>query len=334
MYFNKSAKDVTLDEAATIASIIQTPARLSPFVNPERTLARRNNYVLPRMAEGGVCHATGGRGRRQEADRGSRAGRRRRAAHDGPVFRRGHSQEPRAAFRRRGALRDRPAGADDARRRAAASRRARRRPRPAASRQAPQRLPEGEAERRRRQRDAANLPRAALESPDRRRRHRARRRDVAARSTPAGSARIRIASTELDLPRAAFAWTRKTNAAELFAVGDVIEVAVGAVEKGQFTQLTLEQPPIVEGALVALDNRTGQIRAMVGGFDFARSKFNRATQARRQVGSLFKPVLYSAAIDKGFTAETVFIDEPVSYIAGRISPLRNRSTTTGSSKAR
>jgi membrane carboxypeptidase/penicillin-binding protein len=53
MYFNKSAKDVTLEEAATLAAIIQTPARLSPFVNPERTLARRNNYVLPRMAEEG-----------------------------------------------------------------------------------------------------------------------------------------------------------------------------------------------------------------------------------------------------------------------------------------
>jgi membrane peptidoglycan carboxypeptidase len=53
MYFNKSAKDLTLDEAATMAAVIQTPARLSPFVNPDRTLARRNNYVLPRMAEEG-----------------------------------------------------------------------------------------------------------------------------------------------------------------------------------------------------------------------------------------------------------------------------------------
>ena len=53
MYFDKSAKDLTLEEAATIAAIIQTPARLSPFVNPERTLARRNNYVLPRMADEG-----------------------------------------------------------------------------------------------------------------------------------------------------------------------------------------------------------------------------------------------------------------------------------------
>jgi penicillin-binding protein 1A len=135
-----------------------------------------------------------------------------------------------------------------------------------------------------------------------------------------GAPRIRIADTELDLPKAGYAWTRKTNPADLFAVGDVIEVSVGPVVKGQYTQVTLEQAPIVEGALVAIDNRTGQIRAMVGGFDFARSKFNRATQARRQVGSLFKPVLYSAAIDKGFTAETVFIDEPVSYVAGPNQP--------------
>ena len=81
----------------------------------------------------------------------------------------------------------------------------------------------------------------------------------------------------------------------------------------------LEQAPAVEGALVAIDNRTGQIRAMVGGFSFARSKFNRATQARRQVGSLFKPIVYTAAIDRGFTPVSVFIDEPVSYNAGRTS---------------
>ena len=75
--------------------------------------------------------------------------------------------------------------------------------------------------------------------------------------------------------------------------------------------VALEQAPVVEGALVAIDNRTGQIRAMVGGFSFARSKFNRATQARRQVGSLFKPIVYTAAIDRGFTPVSVFIDEPV-----------------------
>ena len=71
---------------------------------------------------------------------------------------------------------------------------------------------------------------------------------------------------------------------------------------------------------MAIDNRTGQIRAMVGGFSFARSKFNRATQARRQVGSLFKPFVFTAAIDRGFTSVSTFIDEPVSYEAGPNQP--------------
>ena len=84
--------------------------------------------------------------------------------------------------------------------------------------------------------------------------------------------------------------------------------------------LSLEQPPRLEAALIAIDNRTGQVRAMVGGFSFARSKFNRATQARRQVGSLFKPIVYSAAIDRGFTPLSVFIDEPVAFDVGAGQP--------------
>ena len=74
---------------------------------------------------------------------------------------------------------------------------------------------------------------------------------------------------------------------------------------------------------------------MVGGFNFARSKFNRATQARRQVGSLFKPIVYTAAIDRGFTPVSIFIDEPVSYERRPESAaVSSRSTTTASSKAR
>jgi penicillin-binding protein 1A len=135
-----------------------------------------------------------------------------------------------------------------------------------------------------------------------------------------GPARIRIGSSEVDLPRARSPGPGRSTRPTSSPSVDVIEVAVGTIDKGQYTQLTLEQVPVVEGALIAIDNRTGQIRAMVGGFDFARSKFNRATQARRQVGSLFKPVLYSAAIDRGFTAETIFIDEPVSFVAGPNQP--------------
>ena len=86
-------------------------------------------------------------------------------------------------------------------------------------------------------------------------------------------------------------------------------------------QRLLEQSPLVEGALVAIDNRTGQIRAMVGGFSFDRSKFNRATQAHRQVGSLFKPFVYTAAIDRGYTPTSIIVDEPVSYDPGPGQPL-------------
>ncbi len=73
---------------------------------------------------------------------------------------------------------------------------------------------------------------------------------------------------------------------------------------------------MVEGALVAIDNRTGQIRAMVGGWNFGRSKFNRAMQAYRQLGSTFKPIVYTAAIDRGLTPTTLIVDQPVSYPAG------------------
>ncbi len=75
----------------------------------------------------------------------------------------------------------------------------------------------------------------------------------------------------------------------------------------------LAQVPDVEGALVSLDPQNGAIRALVGGFDFFRNKFNRATQARRQPGSNFKPFIYSAALEKGFTPATLINDAPVVF---------------------
>ena len=70
----------------------------------------------------------------------------------------------------------------------------------------------------------------------------------------------------------------------------------------------------VQGALIALDPQTGYTLAMVGGRDFSASQFNRATQARRQAGSAFKPIVYAAALDKGFTPATIIVDEPFSYV--------------------
>ena len=71
--------------------------------------------------------------------------------------------------------------------------------------------------------------------------------------------------------------------------------------------------PLLEGALVAMEPTTGVVRALVGGYDFDRSHFNRAIQARRQPGSSFKPLVYAAALDRNFTPASVIVDEPISY---------------------
>jgi penicillin-binding protein 1A len=93
--------------------------------------------------------------------------------------------------------------------------------------------------------------------------------------------------------------------------GAVIRVAKMAKGGWEITQL-----PEVEGAFVALDPRDGSIRALVGGFDFAKNKFNHVTQAWRQPGSSFKPFIYSAALEKGFTPSTVINDAPLFFDAG------------------
>jgi len=92
--------------------------------------------------------------------------------------------------------------------------------------------------------------------------------------------------------------------------------AVVRVLRNPKGQWSLTQVPEVEGAFVALDPSTGAIRAMVGGFAFGKNKFNRATQAWRQPGSSFKPFIYSAALERGFTPATVINDAPLFFDAG------------------
>jgi penicillin-binding protein 1A len=101
-------------------------------------------------------------------------------------------------------------------------------------------------------------------------------------------------------------WTRRPMGRTLNA-GDVIYVEPIAGRDGQFR---LRQIPEVSGGLVAMDPYTGRVLAMVGGFSFEQSQFNRATQARRQPGSSFKPFVYAAALDNGYTPSTVVMDAP------------------------
>ncbi|WP_374660778.1 penicillin-binding protein 1A [Inhella sp.] len=99
-----------------------------------------------------------------------------------------------------------------------------------------------------------------------------------------------------------------------------LKIRRGAVVRltqvGSRKEWTLTQVPEVEGALVALDPRNGEIRALVGGFDFAKNKFNHVTQAWRQPGSSFKPFIYSAALEKGFGPGTIVNDSPLFFDAG------------------
>lgn len=123
----------------------------------------------------------------------------------------------------------------------------------------------------------------------------------------------------LTLPWEKISWARRelpdakvdrapSTATEVFKRGDVIYTAGPTGESLQFVQV-----PEVQGALVAVDPHDGAVVTVVGGFDFFQSKFNRVTQAKRQPGSAFKPFIYAAAMDKGFTPATVILDAPIVY---------------------
>ncbi|TIO33229.1 MAG: penicillin-binding protein 1A, partial [Mesorhizobium sp.] len=106
---------------------------------------------------------------------------------------------------------------------------------------------------------------------------------------------------------------RAKSPAEVLEPGDVIFVQKN---EGSDNAYSLRQVPEVEGGLVAMDPHTGRVLAMVGGFSYAQSEFNRATQAMRQPGSSFKPIVYSAALDNGYTPASVIMDGPITIQSG------------------
>ncbi len=108
------------------------------------------------------------------------------------------------------------------------------------------------------------------------------------------------------------AWTQH-KLSDILKTGDVCYVKILSLTTNGAARVSLEQDSGAQGSLLAIDNATGGIKAMVGGRDFNESKFDRATQSLRQVGSSFKPYVYTTAIDQGATPDDTILDEPVSF---------------------
>lgn len=126
------------------------------------------------------------------------------------------------------------------------------------------------------------------------------------------TAQIRFGSRTATLTQADVAWLGK-KISKLLRPGDIVYVKVLSLDSSNKARVSLEQDSGAEGALVAIDNATGEIKAMVGGRDFNLSKFNRATQALRQVGSSFKPYVYTAVIDQGGSPDDTILDAPTTF---------------------
>jgi len=127
---------------------------------------------------------------------------------------------------------------------------------------------------------------------------------------------VRVNKDQLTLPPTSFKWTGKQTMTSSLRRGDIVYVRNDEDQKTRKHAWMLDQLPQVQGAVVILDVKTGEIRALVGGYDFQISKFNRATQSRRQTGSSFKPFVYGAAFEKGLTPADTLFDAPIAIPVG------------------
>jgi len=137
-------------------------------------------------------------------------------------------------------------------------------------------------------------------------------------SAAPGSATIRFGRYRATLTQQDAAWTQK-KIHDILKPGNICYVKITSLGNDGTARVSLEQDSGAQGALVAIDNATGQIKAMLGGRDFNESKFNRATQALRQVGSSFKPYVYTAVIDQGGSPDDTVLDAPITFETGTTS---------------
>jgi penicillin-binding protein 1A len=129
------------------------------------------------------------------------------------------------------------------------------------------------------------------------------------------SATVKIGTYRAILSPSDMVWTGFKKPSDILNVGDLIQVSIQELRETT-ARIQLEQQPAPQGAMIAIENATGEIKAMVGGYSFEDSKFNRATQAVRQVGSSFKPYVYSTAVERGSSPFDTIVDAPFTVISG------------------
>ena len=302
-YFNKKAKDLTLEEAALLAGLPKAPNAYSPINSPERSL-RRRNIVINNMLEDGKITAT-------EAERAKTAALGLNVHTEpndiAPYFveeirqylekKYGSEQVHQGGLRVYTSL-------DLEMQRAAQ-----------------QAVRDGLAAYERRHGWKGNLLNVVANGDSiETYRHVDWDENIAPGSyvhalvtdVDPASATVKFGHYQAQLGPAEIKWTRHTLPQQFLTRGDLVYVKVEELNSSA-SRVSLAQESGVQGALLALDNSTGDIKAMVGGRDFEQSKFNRATQAQRQVGSSFKPYIYTAAIDQGLTPDDTVLDAPISF---------------------
>ncbi|HXI02350.1 MAG TPA: transglycosylase domain-containing protein, partial [Candidatus Saccharimonadales bacterium] len=303
-YFGKNAKDLTLPEASLLAGLIQRPESLTPHRNPARALTRRN-HVLDRMLAEGYIDETQWRDARKApvqvvepkppvlvADYFTEEIRREIDTRYGAdaLYRSGLSIETGLDLGLQQASEEAlQRGVREIAKRAGFER------------------PEVNVL----DKEGVTLDGYADPSWD----HPAALGQFVTglvMQASASSATIRVGAQSFEIGPDDIAWTKVTAVNRALKKGDLAPFEVVARADGSLG-LVLSANPEADGAVVALDPASGEIRALVGGLDFSHSQFDRATQARRQPGSSFKPIIYSAALEEGWRTTDLLMDEPTVF---------------------
>jgi len=310
-FFGKELKDLNIEEAAMLAAIPRSPPNYSPISHPDRALMRRN-YAIDRMvAEKKITVAQGEEAKSHPIKIAEKQRRDELAPYFVEELRRYLEKKYGTFAVHEGGLKVYSTLNVDAQKAANAATRA-------GLREYDKRHGWRGAERNLLMEGVQDL--AAYELKDWK--FPIRTNDIVegvVLDLNKNGAVVKIGNYQAQIVPQDFAWTKAKAASDILKPGDVALFQIRSMNSAdKKVEVTLEQKPKAQTAFLAIEPKSGEIKAMVGGYDFDESKFNRSTQALRQTGSSFKPFVYAAAVDNGMRPEDTILDAPVSF--GNYSP--------------